>query len=181
MLRVLVETGMPLSVACVKFEITVGHGSKLMHYTPASVTFLAWRSAWEHHRMSSPSPIITDAHQAAFIKALAQLGIVTAAAKAAGVCRMTVYRWREDPEFAKAWDDALEQAADQDRSRGHRRAVDGVEEPIYQGGQLVGSRIVYSDSLLGKLLGANRPQKFRERYDVAQSGNLAGDGHERRA
>ena len=54
-----------------------------------------------------------------------------------------------------------------------RRAVDGVEEPVYQGGQLVGTKLVYSDTLLGKLLNANRPAKYRERFDVAHSGNLS--------
>lgn len=122
--------------------------------------------------MTKSPQIIYDATRRTFLDVLARTGIVTTAVQAVGVARMTAYRWREDPEFAKAWDDALEQAADRMEAEAIRRAVEGVEEPIYQGGQLVGTRIVYSDSLLGKLLGANRPAKFRERHDVHTTGSL---------
>ncbi len=42
-----------------------------------------------------------------------------------------------------------------------RRAVDGVDEPVYQGGKKVGSITRYSDTLLIFLLKANR-DKFRQ-------------------
>ena len=118
--------------------------------------------------------ILTQARRDAFLEALARVGVVNEAARAAGVHRVTAYKWREaDEAFAADWDDALEQCADRIEAEAMRRAVDGVEEPVYQGGQLVGTKLVYSDTLLGKLLNANRPAKYRERFDVAHSGNLS--------
>ena len=46
-----------------------------------------------------------------FLKELAKRANVSAAAKAAKVDRSTPYHWREtDPEFAAAWDEAVEVA-----------------------------------------------------------------------
>jgi hypothetical protein len=56
-----------------------------------------------------------------FIETLAAQGTVSHAAQAAGVSRMTAYRWREvDREFASLWDEA------------HENAVDAVESVLYQ-------------------------------------------------
>jgi len=51
--------------------------------------------------------------------------------------------WREPPEIAQARQQAerLEEAA-------YWRAIKGVEQPVYQGGEQVGSQTVYSDRLL---------------------------------
>lgn len=85
--------------------------------------------------MTNPNPIIQDAKRRAFLDALAKLGIVSAAARVAGVDRATAWRWREnDSEFAKAFDSAMQEAADAIEEEARRRAVDGVNEPvIYQG------------------------------------------------
>ncbi|MBX6773030.1 MAG: hypothetical protein IRY83_14975 [Chloroflexi bacterium] len=48
-----------------------------------------------------------------------------------------------------------------------RRAVDGVERPVYQNGQRVGAVREYSDTLLIFLLKGGRPQKYRERYELS--------------
>lgn len=66
---------------------------------------------------------------------LAVLGNISAAARAAGVERKTAYAWRNgDEDFAAAWDDAIEQAADLIELEARRRAVEGVDEPVmYQG------------------------------------------------
>ncbi len=51
-----------------------------------------------------------------------------------------------------------------------RRAKDGVEEPVYQGGKLVGHVQKYSDTLLIFLLKGAKPEKFRERSQHEFSG-----------
>ena len=62
-----------------------------------------------------------DTQKKRFIETLTQQGTVSCAAQAAGVSRMTAYRWREtDREFASAWDDAM------------GTAVDAVESALYQ-------------------------------------------------
>ncbi|MFB6261717.1 MAG: hypothetical protein ABEK42_13840, partial [Thiohalorhabdaceae bacterium] len=42
--------------------------------------------------------------------------------------------------------------------------MEGVDEPVYQGGQLVGYQRRYSDALLGRLLQAYRPEKFSDKH-----------------
>lgn len=85
--------------------------------------------------MTNPNPITKDARRQAFLAALAQTGVISAAAKAAGVDRVTAYRWREaDPEFAEACESALEEAADAIELEARRRAVEGIEEPVLHQG-----------------------------------------------
>lgn len=103
----------------------------------------------------------------AFLAALAEVGVLTQAAQAAGVDRSTVFRRRQDdPEFDAACVDAMEQAADKLEREARRRAVEGVEEPVYQGGKLVGTKLVYSDALLSLLLKGRRKQVFAERTEI---------------
>lgn len=112
--------------------------------------------------MGNKQQLWTDA----FLAALSECGILTDAAAAAGVDRSTVWRRRqEDPEFSKAVDEAIDMAADKLEAEARRRAVDGVEEPVYQGGQLVGTKTVYSDSLLALLLKGRRKKVFAERVE----------------
>lgn len=98
---------------------------------------------------------------------MAECGILTDAAEMAGVDRVTVWRRRQtDPEFATAVDEAIDMASDKLEREARRRAIDGVEEPIYQGGQLVGTRLVFSDSLLSLLLKGRRKRVFAERVET---------------
>lgn len=102
----------------------------------------------------------------AFLAHLAETGILSDAAAAAGVDRSNVWRRRQDDaEFAQAVEQALDMAADKLEAEARRRALEGVEEPVYQGGQQVGTRTVYSDSLLALLLKGRRKKVFAERIE----------------
>lgn len=82
----------------------------------------------------------------AFLTALAAGQSVTAAAEAAGIDRKTAYRWRDaEPDFADAWEDALEDGTDRLEDEALRRAYNG------------------SDTMVIFLLKARRPKKYRER------------------
>lgn len=96
----------------------------------------------------------------AFLSNLAELGNVRDACRAAGIGRSTAYEWRQDITFAGAWDAALEEAADALEGEARRRAVEGVEEPIYHRGEVVGHVQRYSDTLLIFLLKGLRPERF---------------------
>lgn len=79
----------------------------------------------------------TPAVGAVFCEILAQTGIVGRAADAAGIKRDVVYRWRKDhPEFATAWDAALEVGLTALEDEVKRRGFEGVEKPITHQGQL---------------------------------------------
>jgi len=84
-----------------------------------------------------------------------------------------VYRWRaEDKTFAAAWDKAIEIGADLLEEEAMRRAVTGVQRPVFQGGRLVGHVRDYSDTLLIFLLKGAKPQKYAERTKNEHVGRL---------
>lgn len=109
--------------------------------------------------------------QKAFLTALKKTGNVTKACRAAKIDRTTPYRHREsDEEFARLWDEAIDESADLLEAEALRRAVTGWNEPVFQGGRQVGTIRKYSDPLLVLLLKANKPDKFRERHDITSDG-----------
>jgi len=82
---------------------------------------------------------------------------------ALGINRVTVYRWRQyDQAFATAYSDAMEAGTDLIEQEARRRAVEGYDRPVFQGGGLAGLERVYSDMLLALLLRGRRPEVFRE-------------------
>jgi hypothetical protein len=83
--------------------------------------------------------------QKAFLAALENTGSVTKAAETVNMGRSNVYQYkRSDPEFATAWEQALDIAADTLEDEARKRAFAG------------------SDVLLMFLLKGIRPQKWRE-------------------
>lgn len=110
----------------------------------------------------STSPRLIAARKRRFLKELAEHGNIGESARVAGVSRQGPYVWAEaDPEFKAAWEEAQENAIDKLELEARRRAEVGVEEPIYQGGKLVGYKTRYSDGLLEFVLGGLRPEKYR--------------------
>lgn len=106
-----------------------------------------------------------------FIRALARTGVVTAACKFAGCGRNTAYYQRGiDADFAIAWDEAAEMAADKLEREAWRRATGYWEPVIDKEGKRIARIKKYSDSLLILLLRAARPEKFRERTEVRHDG-----------
>jgi hypothetical protein len=74
---------------------------------------------------------LTRERQQRFLTHLAETGIVTIAAGIAGTSRTRVYELRKkDEEFAAAWEDAEERAADALEAEAFRRAVVGVPVPL---------------------------------------------------
>jgi hypothetical protein len=129
----------------------------------------------------------TIAKKAAFLAAYRQMGVVSYAAKVAGIARETAHRWRrEDEAFAEQFAKAHADATDNLEGEALRRAVEGVERPVIHRRQVVmawtdgrGNYVPegaphavrevpvtireYSDTLLIFLLKAARPEKYRER------------------
>jgi hypothetical protein len=104
------------------------------------------------------APEVTELHKERFIKALSSGKSPTYAAEQAEVSRSMAYIWRaEDPEFAKAWKNAAAEGIDRIEDEAHRRAVEGVARPVFQGGQKVGEITDYSDGLMTLLLRGRRP------------------------
>lgn len=102
---------------------------------------------------------------------LAAGGTVSAGADAISVTRQALYQHREvSDDFRTAWDDAVDEGADVLEAEAFRRAVKGVEEPIYHNGHAIDTVWKYSDTLLIFLLKGRRPEKYRDNYKVEHSG-----------
>jgi hypothetical protein len=116
----------------------------------------------------------------AFLSTLAECGVVTRALAAADVDVACAYRYRYDSEtFAAAWDAALDEFADSLEREAIRRAREGYDEAVfgrlpgqYAGEGQIGVVHKYSDPLMIKLLGAYRPEKYREKRDITLTGNI---------
>jgi hypothetical protein len=118
--------------------------------------------------------IWTPEKESAFFIALAETCNVSKACAAVDISRQTAYSRRENDEaFAKAWDKALTIAVGALEDEVHRRAFEGVEEPVFNKGVRVGSIRRYSDTLAIFLLKAHAPAKYRERYEVTGAGGQA--------
>ncbi len=135
------------------------------------------RSAAQKHARKTPDPntpayisALKPAVQRAFLIAFRECGIVRMAADAAGVYRRKVYEWKKrDPDFAAAFDEALEDATDALEKAAHQRAVTGlVRKKFTKDGEAIidpatGQQYVeheFSDRLLEMLLKARRPQTY---------------------
>lgn len=113
----------------------------------------------------------TDRAREAFLATLAQSCNVSQSCRAAGIGRTLAYQWRkDDPDFAAAWDEAEEEAADRLEQEAWRRAVDGIDKPVTFQGVITDTYKEHSDKLLEILLKAHRPEKYVERLRSEISG-----------
>lgn len=107
-----------------------------------------------------------------FLAGLAETCNVTESCKRAVIERTYVYEARHnDPDFAKAWDDAIDQGIELLELEARRRAFKGVEVPT----TVAGNREVvqkYSDTLAIFLLKAHRPMTYRDRASVEHTGGV---------
>ena len=116
--------------------------------------------------------------RARFIEALRESANVAEAARRTGVGRTCAYAARQaDPAFAEAWDAAIDEATDRLEAEARRRALDGVPEPVFYQGKIVGTIRRYSDRLLVVLLRAYRPERYREKTEVEQKGKVVFEIH----
>jgi hypothetical protein len=109
----------------------------------------------------------------AFLKAFAETGLVVEAAKKAKVGRTTVYEERQRNEtFALKWAEIEEWTTEEMEQEARRRAVLGVEEPVYYKGELNGHIRKFSDVLLIFLLKSRKPETYRENVKVEHGGTI---------
>lgn len=115
--------------------------------------------------------IRTPEKEAEFLAVLADTCNVSKACAHAGIGRVTVYEWRDaDPDFAARWDQAKRIGADILEEEALRRAVEGVQEPVYYQGTLVDTVTKYSDTLLMFLAKGAKPEVYKDRVQSEISG-----------
>lgn len=106
----------------------------------------------------------------AFLAAYAKVGVLGRAAELAKCNRNTHYEWLKDSEYAKAFDEAHEQACESLETEARRRAVEGTDKPVFHQGTQCGVIREYSDTLLIFLMKGAMPKKYRENYSHEHSG-----------
>ena len=117
----------------------------------------------------------TDHAKQQFVERLAATGNVTEAARSVGRSRSGAYRVKDNDEaFSEAWDEAVGIATDALEAEARRRAVEGVQEPVFYQGAVCGHVVRYSDRMLELLLRGHRPEVFRDRQSVEHSGKDGG-------
>lgn len=100
-------------------------------------------------------PRWTGDRMADFILELAATQCVATAARSVGMSRQSAYRLRARQvggDFDMAWTIALEQCFQHLYSAALARAVNGIEVPVYQRGELIGSRRHFDERLTCYLL-----------------------------
>jgi hypothetical protein len=124
---------------------------------------------------------LNPAKQAAFLAAYSECGNIKLAGEISKTDRFNHYDWMKiDPTYPERFATAKEMAVETLEAEARRRAVEGVEEPVYgsmgqgAGTGQVGTVTKYSDVLLIFLLKGAAPEKYRDRLDHRHSG--AGGG-----
>jgi hypothetical protein len=113
-----------------------------------------------------------------FLTAFALCGNVTDASDKAEIGCKTHYGWMnlehdERDAYREAFAEAQERAFVVLEREARRRAVDGVENPIFdKDGNLVGHEIKYSDTMLIFLMKGLRPDVYRETFKHEHSGTV---------
>ena len=83
-----------------------------------------------------PRMKLTPEKLTAFCAALAETCNVGKACAAVGISRQTAYEWREnDPDFEARWDQAKRVGVTALEDEAHRRAFDGIAEPVVHKGE----------------------------------------------
>ena len=106
----------------------------------------------------------TEEKQRRFIETLADTGLVGHAAKAVGMSRESAYRLRRSPHgaaFARAWDAARHHAGGLIEDIAFERAIEGVEQEVYdRHGEVVATKLIYDNRLLLRLLRHLKPERY---------------------
>ncbi len=112
-----------------------------------------------------------DTTKQAFLDALALTGVKKAACQASGVHANKVNHWlASDPQFAVAFDEAMDESADDLETEARRRAVEGVRQTKYAKDGTTYEEVKYSDTLLIFLLNGAKPEKYKHRTTAELTG-----------
>jgi len=108
-----------------------------------------------------------------FFNCLETTGRVGESARYSGYSRTSVYQYRlDDAEFAEQWQASLDTYTESLEAEADRRAVNGIDEPVFYKGEMIATKKKYSDNLLMFRLKGISPDKYRERREVKHDGKI---------
>lgn len=108
--------------------------------------------------------------QDAALLAFTECANITLSCKKAKVPRRTFYNWLEEDDFKSKFEKCVKMAVGVLEDEARRRAIAGVDKPIYYQGRRVGRVKEFSDTLLIVLLKAHAPEKYKDRVANELSG-----------
>ena len=119
-------------------------------------------------KLPNAREMIAEKRKEVFLETLSTTGRTDVAREAAGLKSLNAFLKlrREDDEFAEAWADAVASGGQMLKDEAIRRGVDGVLEPVYYKGVIVGYRKQYSDGLLTTMLKSTFPDEFADRKKI---------------
>lgn len=122
-----------------------------------------------------PRHLLTLANKKIFLDKLAQGFTVSGAAIQCGFTRALMYQLREKyPQFARDWDDAIEEGKEWLEDQARRRAVDGIDKGIWYKGEQVATEKQYSDLLLLAMLKSRKPEyRDNPKFDAQVNVNVS--------
>lgn len=107
-----------------------------------------------------------------YVNALRRIGTVAGAAREVWVSAVWVRKWMaRDADFKAKTEKAMEEHVDLLLAEAQRRAVEGIDKPVFYKGSVCGKIREYSDNLLMFLVKGKRPE-----YASANLFQLPGDG-----
>ncbi|TAJ35929.1 MAG: hypothetical protein EPO55_23930 [Reyranella sp.] len=102
--------------------------------------------------------------QGRFLREFARTCSVSAACRAAGLARRTVYNWREaDADFRNRWEAARERGVGRLHDEAMHRATVGDDVPVWHDGRIVGHEPVPDNGVLWRLLQALQAETYGPR------------------
>lgn len=118
---------------------------------------------------------LTAKKQEEFLEALRQIPNVSRACRLINISRPVMYEAKlANSSFAEEWEDALDQGIEAMEAEAMRRAVEGIDKPIFYQGDEVALLREYSDTLMIFLLKAHRPEKYQDRIKQEIGGEGGG-------
>lgn len=113
--------------------------------------------------------------QQAFLDAYEELCHISQAAEKAGIQRRTHYDWlAKDPEYAARFAESDRIAIKALEDEATRRALHGVDEPVFHQGVICGHVLKYSDRLMEFLLKGRDPGRYGDRFKAELTGKDGG-------
>ena len=114
---------------------------------------------------------LNEKKKADFLQHIREGVPILKAAKNVGISHTRFYEERyRDKEYDEAWKVAVTHGDKIKLARyeeeADRRAIEGYEKPVYQGGDLVGTETRYSDNLMMFRMKALAPEKYKDRYEA---------------
>ena len=111
--------------------------------------------------IKKPAKPSIAARRSKFLDVLRRTANISRAVRESGLPSSTAYRHRmRYPAFGNQWDNAVAEALDELEDIVIDRVRNGVEKPIFFGGEEKGVMRVYSDNLAMFILKAKRPEIY---------------------